>query len=89
VHADAENRQQDLAYLKEKIDAGADFIITQLFYDTTLFLQFVSDCRAIGPSDFYSWYCAILIVHRNHLSNCAGNDANPNLWRLQTYDDAM
>jgi len=30
------------------VDAGADFIITQLFYDVDIFLQFVKDCRAIG-----------------------------------------
>ncbi|KAL2922405.1 Methylenetetrahydrofolate reductase 2 [Bienertia sinuspersici] len=38
----------DLAYLKKKIDAGADLIVTQLFYDTDIFLKFVNDCRQIG-----------------------------------------
>jgi len=32
----------------EQIDAGADLIVTQLFYDTDIFLKFVSDCRQIG-----------------------------------------
>ncbi len=31
-----------------QIDAGADFVITQLFYDVDLFLQFVKDCRSVG-----------------------------------------
>jgi len=34
--------------LKQKIDAGADFVITQLFYDCDKFLKFVKDCREIG-----------------------------------------
>ncbi|KAL8151314.1 hypothetical protein V2J09_021122 [Rumex salicifolius] len=38
----------DLAYLKKKVDAGADLIVTQLFYDTNIFLKFVNDCRQIG-----------------------------------------
>lgn len=39
---------QELIYLKEKVDAGADFIVTQFFYDTAVFLEFNSKCRAIG-----------------------------------------
>ncbi|CAN4114921.1 unnamed protein product [Withania somnifera] len=40
--------ENDLAYLKRKVDAGADLIVTQLFYDTDIFLKFVNDCRQIG-----------------------------------------
>jgi methylenetetrahydrofolate reductase (NADPH) len=46
--ASAEGYQKDLAYLKSKVDAGADLIVTQLFYDTDIFLKFVNDCRQIG-----------------------------------------
>lgn len=44
----AANYQSDIAYLKSKVDAGAEFIVTQLFYDVDVFLQFVKDCRAAG-----------------------------------------
>jgi methylenetetrahydrofolate reductase (NADPH) len=43
-----ENTDSDLIFLKEKVDAGADFILTQFFYDPEVFLGFVSRCNAIG-----------------------------------------
>ncbi|XP_010464698.1 PREDICTED: methylenetetrahydrofolate reductase 1-like isoform X3 [Camelina sativa] len=46
--ATPESYQSDLAYLKKKVDVGADLIVTLLFYDTDIFLKFVNDCRQIG-----------------------------------------
>ncbi|KAF9096582.1 hypothetical protein BGX29_004351 [Mortierella sp. GBA35] len=39
---------QEIGYLKEKIDAGADFVLTQLFYDVDGFLAWEKQCRALG-----------------------------------------
>ncbi|MEQ2238576.1 hypothetical protein ILYODFUR_034583, partial [Ilyodon furcidens] len=47
-HPEAESYEQDLRHLKEKVDAGADFVITQLFFRADTFLKFLDDCRAIG-----------------------------------------
>ncbi|KAM5141602.1 methylenetetrahydrofolate reductase (NADPH) [Mantella aurantiaca] len=47
-HPEAKSYEEDLKHLKEKVDAGADFIITQLFFRAETFLKFLKDCRAIG-----------------------------------------
>ncbi|KAF9906665.1 hypothetical protein EC991_000390 [Linnemannia zychae] len=39
---------QEIGYLKEKVDAGADFVLTQLFYDVDGFLAWEKQCRALG-----------------------------------------
>ena len=47
-HPDCESYEEDLLHLKEKVDAGADFIITQLFFEAQTFIKFYRDCRNIG-----------------------------------------
>jgi methylenetetrahydrofolate reductase (NADPH) len=48
VHPESPSAELDLAYLKEKVDAGASFITTQLFYENRNFLKFVERCRGAG-----------------------------------------
>lgn len=47
-HPEAYNKAQDLRHLKEKVDAGADFITTQLFLHNHVYFEFVEACRAAG-----------------------------------------
>ena len=47
-HFEAPNMDADLQYLKMKVDAGADYIITQMFFDNAKFFAFEKACRAIG-----------------------------------------
>ena len=48
VHQEAPDAQTDLDNLKRKVDAGADVVITQLFYDNADFYRFRDDCVAAG-----------------------------------------
>lgn len=47
-HFEAPNLQNDLAHLKAKVDAGAEYITTQMFFDNKKYFEFVDACRGAG-----------------------------------------
>lgn len=49
-HFEAANLDTDIVNLKRKVDAGADLVITQMFYDNAVFFRFVERCRGAGIS---------------------------------------
>jgi methylenetetrahydrofolate reductase (NADPH) len=47
-HFESPNLQTDLQFLKSKVEAGADYVTTQMFFDNKKYFDFVENCRAAG-----------------------------------------
>ena len=48
IHPESENQSEDIKYLKEKVDAGCDFLTTQMFFDNNLLYNFLYKIREAG-----------------------------------------
>ena len=48
VHPESENQKEDIRHLKEKVDAGCDFLTTQMFFDNNLYYNFLYKAREAG-----------------------------------------
>jgi methylenetetrahydrofolate reductase (NADPH) len=47
-HIECDSREKDIEFLKLKVDSGAEYIVSNYFYDNQYFFDFVERCRAIG-----------------------------------------
>ena len=48
VHPESRDQSEDIRYLKEKVEAGCDFLTTQMFFDNNLFYNFLHKIREVG-----------------------------------------
>ncbi|KAI8997799.1 methylenetetrahydrofolate reductase [Pilobolus umbonatus] len=76
-HIDNPDKEDDLLRLKNKVEAGADFVVTQLFFDADLFIDFYKKARAIGikvpilpgifPIQNYAGLKRVISFNNNHV----------------------
>lgn len=90
VHPDSKNRIEDVKHLKQKVDAGCDQLITQLFYDNDQFYRFQEEC-AIADINVPILAGIMPIINRKQalhvLENCAASLPKKFLAILDKYKD--
>lgn len=84
-HVDSEDKKTDVDYLKEKIDAGGDFVVTQLFYCLDRYLSWFAECQEKG--ELRRPYSAEL--RRRQRADPAWDHADPKLHSVQTDDCSL
>jgi hypothetical protein len=74
-----ETLDQELQHLKDKVDAGADYIVTQLFYDVDGFLSWQARVRAAGICLASTLFVLVLNHLRHNCAHHSRSDAHPKL----------
>ena len=75
-HMDAVSFDQDIQYLKQKIDFGAEYIVTQMFFDNQKYFDFIKKCKENGIN-------APIIPGLKPLSSIAQIEALPKIFHLE------
>jgi methylenetetrahydrofolate reductase (NADPH) len=89
-HPQCLNRTRDLEHLKQKVDRGANAIVTQLFFDNNDFLRFRDACRRMGISvPIVAGIMPILNVSqiKRFVTMCGAKIPHPLLTRLESLGD--
>ena len=55
VHQEATSLENDLDALKKKVDAGAQYLITQIFFDNNYYYRLLREARIKGQCPYYCW----------------------------------
>ncbi len=71
-HFEAPNMKEEIARVKQKIDAGGHYVVTQMFYDNKVYLDFVKKCREAGITVPIIPGLKVL-TSKTHLSNIPKN----------------
>lgn len=80
-HIEAESLEKDIAFLKRKVDAGAEYVVAQYFYDNAFFFDYVDKCRAVGVQvPIIPGIMPVYTVKMTHmLANVCGTTITPEL----------